>query len=254
MKVLFVCAHPDDLEFYVSNIMISLAKSHAVRILSMTSGEYGTSNPSLAGKKLATIRKKELIQAANIEGVSQVEFAGYLDAHLVVTREVLKKSKAYLEVYRPDVVFAPECFYYYYPHDDHIRSGFIFYRLFRDMPPKERPKLFLYHSYVNTHYFPMKHWRTQSKALKMHKSQYWLLIPMYPLRFLFGLYLGFRLPRAMWARTLMAEGVHYVDFQEDVHKPLGFKHRLLGRIVIKLKRFFTPMIEELEKGEKKKST
>jgi LmbE family N-acetylglucosaminyl deacetylase len=250
MKVLFVCAHPDDLEFYVSNIMISLAKTNAVSILSMTSGEYGTSNLSLVGKKLATIRKKELIQAANIEGVSRVEFAGYLDAHLVVNREVLKKVKTYLDTYCPDVIFAPECFYYYYPHDDHIRSGYIIYRLLCDMPPKERPKLFLYHSYVNTHYFPMKHWRTQSKALKMHKSQYWLLIPMYPLRFLFGFWFGFRLPRAMWARTLLAEAVRYVDFQEDLHKPLGFKQRLFGRIVMKLKNSFKPMIEDLEKAEK----
>jgi LmbE family N-acetylglucosaminyl deacetylase len=249
MKVLFVCAHPDDLEFYVSNIMISLAKTHAVSILSMTSGEYGTSNPSLAGKKLATIREKELIQAAYIEGVSRVEFAGYLDAHVVVTRRVLQKIKTYLDSYRPNVIFAPECFYYYYPHDDHIRSGYIIYRLLRDMPPKERPKLFLYHSYVNTHYFPMKHWRTQSKALKMHKSQYWLLIPMYPLRFLFGIYLGLRLSRPLWARVLMAEGVRSIDFQEDLHKPLGFKHRLLGRIVFKLKGFFTPKIAELEKAE-----
>ena len=51
MKVLFVCAHPDDLEFYVSNIMISLAKTHAVKILSMTGGEYGTHNARVSSGK-----------------------------------------------------------------------------------------------------------------------------------------------------------------------------------------------------------
>jgi len=250
MKFLFVCAHPDDLEFYVSNIMISLAKTHNVKILSMTRGEYGTENPSLRGKKLAIIREKELIQAANIEGITQVDFAGYFDAHLVLNREVIKKIKDYLESYSPDVIFAPECFYYYYPHDDHIRSGFIIYRLLRNMHPNERPKLFMYHSYVNTHYFPMKHWRTQSRALKMHKSQYWLLMPMYPLRFLFGIYFGFRLPRALWARTLLAEAIRHVDFQEDLHEQLGFKHRLLGRIVVKMKNAFKPMIANLENVKK----
>lgn len=250
MKVLFVCAHPDDLEFYISNIIISLAKTHTVRILSMTNGEYGTDNTLLAGEKLAAIRKKELIRAAKIEGVSQVEFAGYIDAHLAINREVLAKIKIYLDAYRPNVIFAPACFYYYYPHKDHIRAGFIIYRLLREMPAKERPKLFLYHSYVNTHYFPMKHWRTQSKALKMHKSQYWLLMPTFPLRFLFGFYLGFRLPRAMWARTLMAEAVRYVDFQEDLPKYLGFRHRLFGRIVFKLKGFFIPKITQSEKRKK----
>ncbi|MDD1778935.1 MAG: PIG-L family deacetylase [Candidatus Helarchaeota archaeon] len=250
MKVLFVCAHPDDLEFYVSNILISLAKTHAVKILSMTGGEYGTHTPELTGKKLAGIRKKELLQAAKIEGVTQVDFAGYLDGHLVITREVLGKIKAYLEAYRPDVVFAPECFYYFYPHDDHIRSGLIMYHLIQQMPPNKRPKLFLYHSYVNTHYFPMKHWRTQSKALKMHKSQYWLLLPMYPIRFLIGFWFGFRLPRAMWARTLLAEAVRRVDYQADLHKPLEFKQRLFGRIVMKLKNLVKPMLEDLEKGEK----
>jgi hypothetical protein len=95
----------------------------------------------------------------------------------------------------------------------------------------------------------MKHWKTQSRALKAHKSQYWLLLPTYPLRFLFGIYFGRRLPRAFWARTLLAEAVRRVDFQQDAQRILGIKHRLIGRMVSKLKRFF--VLEHLDLANRK---
>ena len=249
MKILFVCAHPDDLEFSVSNIMISLAKVHEVRILSMTQGEYGTYDLELRGEKLGKIRIKELRQAASIEGVNSVTFMGCLDAHLEIHRDIIEKVKNYLESYQPDVIFAPECLYTTYPHNDHVRTGLIIYFLVKSMKISERPKLFLFHSYVNTHYFPMKHWKTQSRALKAHKSQYWLLLPTYPLRFLFGIYFGRRLPRAFWARTLLAEAVRRVDFQQDAQRILGIKHRLIGRMVSKLKRFF--VLEHLDLANRK---
>jgi len=253
MKILFVCAHPDDLEFSVSNIMISLAKTHAVRILSMTQGEYGTYNLKLRGEKLAQIRMKELRQAASIEGVHYVTFMGCLDAHLEINRDIINKIKNYIKDYQPDVIFAPECLYTYYPHNDHIHAGLIIYYLVKSMKFNKRPKLYMFHSYVNTHFFPMIHWKTQSKALKTHKSQFWLLLPTYPLRFLIGIYFGRRLPRALWARTLLAEAVRRVDFQQDTQRILGLKHRLFGRLVSKLKIFFTLQDLDLTYKKEKKN-
>ncbi|MHA1651640.1 MAG: PIG-L deacetylase family protein [Candidatus Helarchaeota archaeon] len=241
MRYLFFCAHPDDLEFYISNLMITVASNpkNVVKIISMTRGEYGTLEPTLRGSKLGQIRTQELRTAAKIEGVTDVDFLGYIDAHLEITPEAIKRVQNAIEAFNPDIIFAPEGIYSYYPHDDHIRTGLIIYYILKNMKQKKVPKLFMYHSYVNTHYFPMIHWRRQSKALRCHKSQYHLLLPTYPLRFLLGIYFGFRLRKRL-RLTFLAEAFRKVDFQVDKKRQLGFRQRLIGRIISKVKGRFNP--------------
>ena len=242
LKYLFICAHPDDLEFYISNIMITIAgiPKNEAKILSMTKGEYGTSLSSLNGEKLGKIRERELQKAAQIEGITHVEFCGFIDAHLEINPEVIQTVTKAIQGFDPDVIFTPEGFYPYYPHDDHIRTGLIVYSIVKKMENRNHPQLFMYHSYKNTHYFPMKHWRRQSKALLMHKSQYWLLLPMYPLRFIFGFYFGFRLSR-QFRRYIMAEAVRRVEFKTDKAPKLTFRQRIFRLVVAKLKSLFKPM-------------
>jgi LmbE family N-acetylglucosaminyl deacetylase len=222
--------------------MISIAKKpkHRVKILSMTKGEYGTYIDELKGENLGRIREKELKAAAIIEGISDIEFIGYIDAHVEINHEVIQKVGSYIDAFKPDVIFAPECLYYYYPHDDHIRTGLSVYYNIKKMKKSDRPALFMFHSYVNTHYFPMLYWRTQSRALLAHKSQYWLLLPMYPLRFILGFYFWFRLSRRL-RRYVLAEAYRKVNFEADRQKKLGMRQRIFGRIVKKLKILFKPM-------------
>lgn len=223
--------------------MITVAENpkNECKIVSMTKGEMGTYNKELKGEKLGKIREQELRRAAKIEGISQVEFLGQIDAHTKINQETIDSARAIIESFTPDVVFAPECLYYYYVHRDHVNTGLIVYHLIKKLKPPNRPKLFTYNSYVNTHYFPMKHWRRQSKALLVHKSQYWLLLPAYPLRFILGLYFGFCLPRR-YRRFLMAEAYRKVDFQADSTNKLGLKQRIFGRIAAKLKSIVKPMV------------
>jgi len=206
----------------------------------MTKGEYGTHINEIKGEKLGQIRVKELKAAAKIEGISDVEFVGYIDAHVEINREVIQKVGTYIETFKPDVIFAPECLYYYYPHDDHIRTGLAVYYNIKNMKKSERPALFMFNSYVNTHYFPMIHWKLQSKALLIHKSQYWLLLPTYLLRFILGFYFSFCLPRHL-RHYILAEAYRKVNFEEDQHRALELKQRIFGRLVTKLKTFFKPM-------------
>lgn len=222
--------------------MITIAENHSnvVKIISATSGEFGTMEPALKGtKRLANIRKQELRRAAKVEGIQSVEFLGYLDAHLELNKEVLQSFQIAIQNFKPDIIFAPECFYSYYPHKDHIRTGFAVYQIVQKMQETDRPKLYLYHSYVNTHFFPMLHWRRQSKALKQHVSQFYLLMPMYPIRFFLGFYFGFRLPRKSRFHFL-AEAFRKVDFKADLNCKLSFKQRIYKIIVLKVKRLFNP--------------
>jgi len=76
-KILFLCAHPDDLEYFIPNIIIeAVNRDFAVTVASMTKGEYGTLTLSLAGEKLGKIREIELKNAAKINGVKDVRFLG----------------------------------------------------------------------------------------------------------------------------------------------------------------------------------
>ena len=205
----------------------------------MTKGEHGSSDAKLKGETLGKIRVQELNKAAEIEGITDVEFLGYIDAHVTINQEVIKRVDKAIQNFNPDVIFCPEGLYPYYPHNDHIRTGLIVYTIVKNMKKELRPRLFMYHSYVNTNYFPMIHWRRQSKSLKTHISQYYLLIPMYPVRFLLGFYFGFRLRRQLRYHFL-AEAFREVDFQADRHRKLGFRQRLFRCFILSIKRLFNP--------------
>ncbi|MHA1264549.1 MAG: PIG-L deacetylase family protein [Candidatus Helarchaeota archaeon] len=242
MRFLFICAHPDDLEFNISNLMITIAQvpSHITKILCMTKGEYGTLNDSLKGEKLGKIRQKELLQAAKMEGIQDVEFLNFLDAHVEINGDTIQTIREAIEAFKPDVIFAPEGLYSYYPHDDHLNTGIIVYNIIKGIKPIERPILYTYHSYINTHYFPMRNLRLQNRALLTHKSQYWLLIPTWLLRFFLGFYFFLRLPRK-FHRFLFAEAYRKVNFENDQIRYLTFKQRIIARLTTKLKKLFKSM-------------
>lgn len=224
--------------------MITVANQpgNVVKILSLTKGEYGTFVKELKGEALGRIREKELQRAAKIEGITDIEFLGYIDGHFEISKEAIEKIKQSIEEFNPAVIFAPECLYYYYSHLDHVRTGLIVYHIVSNITGKKRPKLFTYSSYVNTHYFPMTHRKRQSKALLEHKSQYWLLIPGWILRYVLGFYFGLRLPRRL-RRYIFAEAYRKVDFQGDKERELSLKHRIIGRIIAKLKSDKNPFVE-----------
>ena len=60
MKILFISAHPDDLELCIGEFIYRLNKIHDILIVSATRGEWGTVNNKLKGKWLAKIREKQL--------------------------------------------------------------------------------------------------------------------------------------------------------------------------------------------------
>lgn len=242
MRYLFFCAHPDDLEFYISNLMIEIAnnpKNH-VKIILMTRGEFGTLEPELMGKRLRRIRAQEFREALKVEGITDVNILEYIDTQVEINRETIQRVETAIQSFNPAVIVAPEGFYSYYPHNDHVKTGLIIYIIIKRMARKSRPKLFMYHSYVNTHYFPTIHWKLQSKALRVHRSQTYLLIPLYPVRFFLSCYFGFRLvPKYHF---YPAEAFRKVDFQPENQCKLGFKQRIISYIILKISGLFNRII------------
>ena len=181
MKYLFISAHPDDLEFSCANLMRYLTnKKHQVEILCLTKGEFGTYNAEQVGQRLAQVRVKELLKAANINGVKpeNIHFADIIDGFLKFTRSNIKILKDWLNQIQPDIIFAPEAYYAYYWQQDHINCGrcahYIFssYQNELDKPIKS---LFFYATLKPNFYWPFNDTTLGKVSLFQHQSQMYFL-------------------------------------------------------------------------------
>jgi len=114
-SILFLFAHPDD-ETFTSGIAISKYAAETqtqLYLISATKGQAGKAGdpPLCKPSELAEYREQELLRAAHVLGLSQVETWDYQDKHLsdVPMSELVAKIHEAIERYRPDVVvtFAP---------------------------------------------------------------------------------------------------------------------------------------------------
>lgn len=166
MKVLFLCAHPDDLEFSIPSIMISLAEKPAIisesidrkikksieegrsyflkrgnqintkefktKTACMTRGEMSSFTEETGSTmKAAKIRTHELSSSQMILTGKKPDFIGYFDGYVRVTDESINRIKEYLLKLQPDIVITPEPIYTWYHHPDHVRTGRIAYYAIR---------------------------------------------------------------------------------------------------------------------------
>lgn len=181
MKYLFICVHPDDLEFNCSNLMWYLTqKGKSVSILSLTKGEFGIFDPKWKGPQLARIREKELIKAAAVNGIvpENIYFDNIIDGFVRFDRNHIDKILSWINQLQPDIIFAPEPYYTYYWHTDHVNCGRIAFYLFKHLQHHLRhplSSLFFYTTMKTNFNWPFKDPQHAYKALFQHKSQWWLL-------------------------------------------------------------------------------
>jgi LmbE family N-acetylglucosaminyl deacetylase len=167
MKVLFLCAHPDDLEFSIPSMMITLAGNlektldstdkniqknlntiqygrslfvkkqkdsidgipeFKIKTACMTRGEMSSFTEQIGSTlKAAKIRTKELKNSQQILTGKMPDFVGYFDGYVRVSETAIIKIKDYIMKLQPDIVIAPEPIYTWYHHPDHVRTGRIAY-------------------------------------------------------------------------------------------------------------------------------
>lgn len=162
MKILFLCAHPDDLEFSVPGMMISLGnktqflssskfsikpikkiqngtdfffkslkvehKELKIKIACMTRGEMSPlTDKTKSTLKAAKIRTIELNRSQKILTGGEPDYLGLLDGYVRVSEHAINILKNYLFKIRPDIIVAPEPIFAWYHHVDHKRTGKIAY-------------------------------------------------------------------------------------------------------------------------------
>ncbi|MGN7399267.1 bacillithiol biosynthesis deacetylase BshB2 [Cytobacillus praedii] len=143
--VLVVFPHPDDEAFGVSGTIASYTKSGIpVTYACLTLGEMGRNmgNPPFATREtLPQIRKKELQDAADVLGITDLRMLGYRD------KTVEFEDKAVLAAHMGSIIeeVKPSLIITFYPgyavHPDHDATGAAVIKAVKDMPENERPKV-----------------------------------------------------------------------------------------------------------------
>jgi LmbE family N-acetylglucosaminyl deacetylase len=101
-RVLVVSAHPDDLEFgSAGSVAKWVDEGYEATLLLVTDGSTGTTDPALAGAKLAEIRDRETRDAAAIIGIGDVILLGYRDGYVEYTLDLRRDIARVFRRVRP---------------------------------------------------------------------------------------------------------------------------------------------------------
>jgi LmbE family N-acetylglucosaminyl deacetylase len=120
MNILFVGAHPDDIETFAGGTAALYAKQGAkVFFCVATNGNVGSS--TLSAKEIAAIRHQEAQKGAGVIG-AQLIWLDFDDEFLIDSRETRLRFIEAFRIARPDVVF---CHYREDYNPDHSISGMI---------------------------------------------------------------------------------------------------------------------------------
>jgi LmbE family N-acetylglucosaminyl deacetylase len=104
-RILVVLAHPDDPEFFCgATIARWTAAGHTVVYWLLTCGDKGASDPAVVPDELCNTRFSEQRAAAAVLGVTEVNFLGYPDGHLVADLALRKDITRIIRQEKPDVL------------------------------------------------------------------------------------------------------------------------------------------------------
>ena len=128
-RALVVFAHPDDAEFLCGGTIARwVAEGTDVRYVCATDGSAGWNGPDLSRSEIAEIRARELREAAQTLGVTDVRFLGFPDGALqpglelrrAITREVRRVQPDVVVTFDPSVRWMGRS---YVNHPDHRAVG-----------------------------------------------------------------------------------------------------------------------------------
>jgi LmbE family N-acetylglucosaminyl deacetylase len=122
--IMVVTPHPDDAEYGVAGTVARWTKEgKRVIYVVCTNGDKGSSEPNMTGEKIAKVRKKEQMAAADVLGVSEVIFLGHADQGLEDTPKFRKQIVRLIRQYRPRLIVTADPYRRYIWHRDHRIAG-----------------------------------------------------------------------------------------------------------------------------------
>lgn len=123
-RVLVVVAHPDDIESWAAGTVCRFTDAgKQVAYVLCTSGDKGTSDPTLTTQQVAAIREAEQVEAAHILGVEAVTFLRWPDSEVEPTLVLRRELVRQIRLHRPDLVITHDPLPPYRLHPDHRAVG-----------------------------------------------------------------------------------------------------------------------------------
>ena len=123
-QVMIVTAHPDDAEYGVAGTVARwVREGKSVVYVVCTSGDKGTSDPSMKPDELARIREKEQMAVAKLLGVREVIFLRHPDQSLEDTPGFRKEIVRLIRLYKPETIVTSDPYRRYIWHRDHRIAG-----------------------------------------------------------------------------------------------------------------------------------
>ena len=129
-RALAVYAHPDDPDVSCGGTLARwVAEGCEVHILVCTNGDKGTTDPEVAPAALATLRSREMEQAAKVLALAGHHALGHPDGEIEDTAGLREQIVRFVRDLRPDAVLCPDptaVFFGedYLNHRDHRVTGF----------------------------------------------------------------------------------------------------------------------------------
>lgn len=127
VSMMAIAAHPDDIESWCAGTLAqAIDQGATVRLLLVTSGEHGSSDPRRHAHEVAAQREDEARKAAEILGIAEIVFLRYPDGDVEDTHALRADLVEWMRSFQPSIVFThdPEHPYpAYLGHRDHRIVG-----------------------------------------------------------------------------------------------------------------------------------
>ena len=107
MQMLLIFAHPDDESFALGGTIAKYAEQGVnITLVAATKGEAGKAAGICKPEDLGPIREQELLRAAEVLGIANVIFLGYLDKEVPMAPplEIVEKLVRIIREVRPQVI------------------------------------------------------------------------------------------------------------------------------------------------------
>ncbi len=90
VSILAIAAHPDDIESWCAGTLaVALDRGATARLLLVTSGDAGSSDPAATRESVAALREAEARVAADRLGLADVALLRYPDGEVENTRDLV---------------------------------------------------------------------------------------------------------------------------------------------------------------------
>ena len=127
VPIMAIAAHPDDIESWCAGTLARSTDAGAtVRLLLVTSGDKGSTNPAADPRRVGARRETEAREAARRLGLDEVAFLRYPDGEVEDTRALRGELVSWIRRWRPAVLFTHDPEYPdppYLSHRDHRVVG-----------------------------------------------------------------------------------------------------------------------------------